>query len=410
MRKRTALIFLCLTLLGMLAQVVPFLLYPLPSARQVAVMTLPQHYPPGYTATDYAKAQAFHQAFFWGDLLNTLTTVFGLCALLFSGLPERFGAVSSPKPRAWLARISFLVAVYLALFATDGSFNYACFHQLKSFGLSSLTVPAWVKLRLLASVVPLMFFVLKYLFVTCTLPLCQRQWWWVAVLGIFLINSVIPEFLSRDRPINLVENLQPLTSGPHYDAMQTVLRKTGSDLPIFVVDESRRSKTSNIWLTGRKGREYVLVTDTFLQFYPPPQVAIALAHELGHFQLRLTSLVLRKSFGLLLLLLSFGLAFLCAGRQAVPVSLMPRLVLVIMLCSSLVSFALAPISLALSRAEERHADHYALQLTGNPTDFRRLLLKLAQQQFVPLDLPRWQYYLCANHPTFLERAAPLRDP
>ena len=410
MRNRTTLIFLCLTLLGMLAQVAPFFLFPFPGSRQVAAVTLPPSYPPDYTATDYAKAHAFHQAFFWGDWLNTLTTVFVLFAILFSGLPERFGAVSTPKPRAWLTRGSFLVAIYLALFATDGSFNYACFHQLKSFGLSSLTVLAWVKLRLLASVVPLMFFVLKYLFVTCTLPLCQRQWWWVAVLSIFLINSVIPEFFSRDRPIDLVENLQPLTSGPHYDAMQTVLRKTSSDLPIFVVDESRRSKTSNIWLTGRKGREYVLVTDNFLQFYPPPQVVIALAHELGHFQHRLTSLVLRKSFGLLVLLLSFGLAFLCTGRQALPVSLAPRVVLIIMLCSNLVSFALAPMSLARSRAEECRADHYALQLTGNPTDFRRLLLKLAQEQFVPLDLPRWQYYLCADHPSFLERTAPLRDP
>src|SRR6185436_590643 len=54
MRTRTAAILLGLTLLSGLAQVVPFLLHPVPDAQAVAAMTPPSNYPPGYTAADHA--------------------------------------------------------------------------------------------------------------------------------------------------------------------------------------------------------------------------------------------------------------------------------------------------------------------------------------------------------------------
>jgi STE24 endopeptidase len=403
--KKATWTLLCLTLVAIVAQVVPFLLFPVSGATQGAGVTLPPNYPVEYTPVDFAKAHTLDSALFWGGLMLIVTNVLALVTLLHSGINERIGAVSAPKLRAWRVRIFFLVAIFLCFELIGLPVRYCRFQHFKAFGLSVLTGSAWAKLVLAGLAIPLIFFVLKYLLVTCTLPLCKRLWWVAAAVGLFLIVHGTPEIISRTYPVDPIENLHPLTAGPHFDAMKRLLGEAGLNLPVMVVDQSHRSKDANICLTGRAGREYVLMTDTFAQDYTPEEVTLALAHELGHFRRKTTSMLIEKSNAFLLLLLSFWLAFLLSGRRALPVSSAPRVVVLTMICSVLASFALAPISLALSRHEERLADHYALELTGNAEVFGRLLLKVAQHELQPLDLPLWRYYLGASHPTFLERIA-----
>ena len=407
-RKSATIVLLCLTLLGMAAQVLPFVFSRGPTAQAIATVNLPSNYPPDYTPTDFDKANTFDQARFWGDALNTAATLLALVTLLVSGIPERVGAVVAPKARAWLVRVLFLVAVCLFLRGVDLPFVYSRFQHYKAFGLTALPDSAWWKLYVLGLFVPLALFVLKYLMVICTLPLCKQSWWLAATFGFFLISHVVPEVVSRTYPLDPVEKLEPLASGPHRDSMKAMLHQAGLDLPIMVVDESRRSRTASIGLTGRAGREYVLLTDTFVQQYTPQQAALALAHELGHFQRRTLSLLVQKSCALLTLMFSFGLVFMLSRKRALPISTAPRIVVLTLLCSLLVSHVFAPVSLAISRREERLADRYALQLAGDGEEYQRLLVKVAQQEFAPLDMPPLRYYLYASHPTFLERIAQSR--
>src|SRR5258707_7279236 len=309
------------------------------------------------------------------------------------------------KARAWLVRILFLIAVWFCLRLVDLPLIYFRFQYYKTFGLSLLGEIPWLKLYLAGHPVPLTLFVLKYLLVICALPLCQQFWWLAAALGLFMITSVIPEVLSRTYPLDPIENRQPLTNGPHYDSMKALLTKDGLNLPIMVTDESRRSKGASICLTGRSGREYVLVTDTFVQEYSPQQVTLALGHELGHFRSNGTVLLIHQTSALVVLLATFGLAFVLTGRRPLPVSSAPRIVLVTILCSGSASNALAPASLALSRQEERYADRYALDLGGDREEFKRLLVKVSRHELEPLDMPAWEYYLDASHPTIFGRIA-----
>lgn len=392
-----------LILLGLAAQVASFTLHPVPGNREIAATKLPPHYPPDYTAADYARAAALDEALFWGNLATTATTVCVLSGLLLSGIVEQLGAASATTARAWLIRILFLVALYIGLCVIGFPFRYCRFLHYRAFGLSELTVLGWLKLFLLGLPVPLALFALKYLLVICTLPLCKRLWWLAASVGVFLVFDATPEIVSRTYPADPIENVQVLAAGPHSDSMKFTLRKAGLDLPLMVVDESRRSKTANICLTGRRGREYVLLTDTFVQEYAPQQVSLALAHELGHFQRKGIVLLVHLGTALLLSLLTFGFVFVLTGLQALPVSSAPRIVVLTMLCALAVGQTFAPVSLALSRREERLADHHALQLGGNRAEYQRLLLRVAQHELTPLDLPPWRYYLCASHPTFLER-------
>lgn len=392
-------------MLGLAAQVASFTLHPVPGDREIAATKLPPHYPPDYPAADYARAEALDEALFWGNLATTATMVCVLSALLLSGIIEQVGAASATGARAWFIRILFLAAIYLGLCVLGLPFRYCRFLHFRAFGLSELTVFGWLKLFLLGLPVPLALFALKYLLVICTLPLCKRLWWVAASVGVFLVFDATPEIVSRTYPADPIENVQALAAGPHSDSLKFMLRKAGLDLPLMVVDESRRSKTANICLTGRRGREYVLLTDTFVQDYAPEQASLALAHELGHFRRKTPALLFRLSSALLLSLLTFGCVFLLTGRRALPVSSAPRVVVLTMLCALIVGHAFAPVSLAFSRREERMADHYALQLAGDGKHYQRLLVNVAQHELTPLELPPWRYYLCASHPTFLERIA-----
>ncbi len=69
------------------------------------------------------------------------------------------------------------------------------------------------------------------------------------------------------------------------------------------------------------------------------------------------------------------------------------------------SFLMLPLGNALSRAQERRADHYALRLTANPAAFVTAMKRLGQQNLAedrPSALARWLFY---SHPPLRERIA-----
>jgi STE24 endopeptidase len=403
--RKAALAFAGLGLLAMFLQAVPFLLFSNPGAESLSATKLPSNYPPAYSVTDYLNARALDQATFWGGIFRTTATVLALFAMLFSGLADWVGQVRASKAQAWLLRIAFLFAVFLCCRFVELPFLVCRFQQNKAFGLTSLPGTAWLKLLLLQWIVPLALFTLRYVFVICTLPLGRRFWWLAAALGLFLIGDVAPEVLSRTYPLDSVETLHPLDPGPHADQLKALLRKAHLDLPIMVADEARRSNSGQICLIGRPGREYVLVSDTFLRDYTPRQVTLALGHELGHFERRPITLLVEKTGALVLLLLSFGLVSLLTGRRALPIEAAARVVLLTILCSLLCARVLNPMSLAYTRSEERFADRHALELVGGGQELEQLLLKVAQNERDPLDIPAWRYFWSASHPTFLERIA-----
>jgi STE24 endopeptidase len=69
------------------------------------------------------------------------------------------------------------------------------------------------------------------------------------------------------------------------------------------------------------------------------------------------------------------------------------------------SFVMLPLGNAVSRAQERRADRFALQLTRNPAAFVSAMRRLSQQNLAeerPSWLARWLFY---SHPPMPERIA-----
>jgi Zn-dependent protease with chaperone function len=387
----------------MIAQVAPFLVGHLPASDH-----LPATYPPNYDYKDLVSAESYSRPIVLGGLARKITTILALIVIMLSGVADKSEVRIGSRLRQWLIRLLFLIALFAWLYVVR--FPYSClayYHDL-AFGLTDLALHERLRLLVIGLPIPLALFALKYLLVFCTVPLFKRWWWLGATILLFLLAHVIPEFVSRTLPSDPIRTLTALESGPYATALKQVSQKTGMDLPLFVEDRSERSNTVNIYIAGRSGREYVVLTDTFISSFSPEEAGVALAHELGHHYRGRTSLFEGKILALFKLLVGLGLAAWFAHgipwRQTTPM----RVVLVAMLCLSLTRIAFLPVTNALSRKDERHADRYAIELTGDSDTLQALLVKIAKLNLEPLDLPWWEYYMFSSHPTVLERTRGIR--
>jgi len=138
--------------------------------------------------------------------------------------------------------------------------------------------------------------------------------------------------------------------------------------------------------------------DTLLKEFTPAETRLVVAHELGHVRHKdvpggLLWLALVAPFGTLVVARATE-KLTRDGRSPVPAAV---------LSLALVAPALTMISSQLSRAVERRADAFALELTGEPEAMIGFERKITLQNVGDPDPPRWQQLFMATHPTTMER-------
>jgi STE24 endopeptidase len=141
--------------------------------------------------------------------------------------------------------------------------------------------------------------------------------------------------------------------------------------------------------------------------YSEEEIEVVLAHEIAH-----------HVHGDIWKALAFESALVLAGFWAAARALdaaVPRLGLegpadiaglpVLLLAAGAVSLLTLPAAYALSRANERRADRFALHLTRNPAAFISAMRRLAAQNLAeerPSKVIQWLFY---SHPPIRERIA-----
>src|SRR5262249_51204556 len=136
-------------------------------------------------------------------------------------------------------------------------------------------------------------------------------------------------------------------------------------------------------------------------------IEVVLAHELAHHVhgdiwkgIAFESALVLGGFYLAARALDAFAAF--AGlRDAADVAGLPLLIL----AAGAVSLVMVPVAHAISRAYERSADRFALELTRNPSAFISAMRRLGAQNLAeehPSRLVQWLFY---SHPPLAERIA-----
>ena len=171
-------------------------------------------------------------------------------------------------------------------------------------------------------------------------------------------------------------------------------------MEIYSVDASRRTTAANAYVTGLGPTKRVVLFDTLLDRYKRDEVRVVVAHELGHVRHRdvsrsvLFAAIVAPASSFAVQHLSWALS----DERGTPATL-PALAL----SGALVSAPIGLIANRLSRAVERRADAYSLELSGAPDAFVSFERTIAVQNVADLKPPRWVSEVMSTHPPTDER-------
>lgn len=178
---------------------------------------------------------------------------------------------------------------------------------------------------------------------------------------------------------------------------------------VLVADASRRTTKENAYVSGIGATRRLVLYDTLLEKAARDEVALVVAHELGHRRERhvewgtvIGALAMAAGVFVMWLLLRSD-SVLRAARAAGPGD--PRIVPLVLLVASVLNLVTLPPSNWLSRRFERSADRFALELTGDRDAYVRTERGLALRNLADLDPDPVTYRLLFTHPAPAERIA-----
>jgi len=308
-------------------------------------------------------------------------------------------------PFPWSAALYLLIlaAGYGVIMAPLGYYyNFVLPHR---YGLSKQNLASWLWDRVKASGLQL-FLGLCLVTVVYWLIGNIPGLWWLAVALIISLVSLILTWLTPTFLIPLFFKLKPLQEGGLKQKLVDLAKRAGFDInECLTMDLSSKATTANAMLSGWGRSRRIIFSDTLLEGYSWDEIAVTLAHELGH---RLHNDI-PKLIGIqsAVFLLAFYLANLALRGGVAIFSLqgisdiagLPWLILVLAILISVLQPALN----WYNRRIETAADETAMVLSDNPQAFVSLMTKLTDQNLNEAEPSQWAKLLFYDHPTYNER-------
>jgi STE24 endopeptidase len=227
------------------------------------------------------------------------------------------------------------------------------------------------------------------------------QTWWAPAAGgsvLFgaLLAAVAPVLLDP-----VFNDFTPLPEGETRSDVLELAERAGVRVgEVYAIDASRRTTAANAYVSGLGPTKRVVLFDTLLDRYSRDEVRMVVAHELAHVRHRdvprnvAYASLIAPGAALAVQRVSWALSDERGSAGALPA---------LALATALVSTPLGLIGNRLSRAVERRADQYSLELGGAPEAFISFERAISLQNVADLRPPRWISRLMASHPPTHQR-------
>jgi STE24 endopeptidase len=225
-----------------------------------------------------------------------------------------------------------------------------------------------------------------------------RDWWRAAAGGSVAVAVVVT--LAGPVVLDPIFNdFEPLPEGELRREVLALAQRAGVAIgEVFEVDASRRTSAANAYVNGLGASRRVVLYDTLLASFTPAEARSVVAHELAHVRYRDVPRLLVY----LALVAPAGTRAVARLAERLSGSDEPELP-ALALAGGVVSAALGVLTRQLSRAIERRADAFSLELTGDADAFDSFERRITRQNLADPDPPRWLALLLGTHPPIVER-------
>jgi STE24 endopeptidase len=178
---------------------------------------------------------------------------------------------------------------------------------------------------------------------------------------------------------------------------------------ILVADKSKQTDETNAYVTGLGSSAQIVLWDTTITRMPPDEIVAIIGHELGHYvehHVIIGGTMGAVSLFLLIPIIRWIAEVLLAkfgNRWKISSLADPAAIPILIVSMSLVSFAIAPATNAISRAIEHRADSFGLAITGNRLAMARAMVDLANENLENPYPSKWSVFWFDDHPPTGER-------
>jgi STE24 endopeptidase len=227
--------------------------------------------------------------------------------------------------------------------------------------------------------------------------------WWIPGAAVVVAFGVIITYAGPVVLDPLFNTFKRLPAGQTRSDVLALARRAGVDVgQVYEVDASRRTSAANAYVNGIGHTKRVVLYDNLLKEFTPAELRLVVAHELGHVRHRdvprgLLYLLIVAPFGMFAVA-RLGERLAPQDAAGTPLAL-PGMLLAVAIVSSVITVE----SNQLSRAVERSADAFALELTREPGTQIAFQRKIAIQNVSDPDPPKWVTFLLGTHPPTIER-------
>ena len=402
-----ALVLLLTALTAALAVTVPWT--PLPGAELVPDASR------DFTPAQIAREVAFHDAL---RPTSYASLALGLLAVSVLGLTHAGSrvvrAVARPLGGGWVWQVLLgTLAVTALVRLVTLPLRMRSEIVLREYGLSTQTWPSWTLDLVRGLLVDAALSALALLALVGLARGARRTWWaWgaAATAGLVVAGSFAYPLVVEP----VFNSFTSLEDEPLREQVLELAARDGVAVDdVLVSDASRRTTALNAYVSGFGSSRRIVLYDTLVEGATPQEVALVVAHELGHAEERdvlvgtlLGALGAAAAVCGLALLLSWPPVLRRSGAEGMHD---PRVVPLLLALVSVGSLLVAPASNLVSRRIEARADVHSLDLTRDPRTFADSQRRLALANLSDLDPHPLAYALFATHPSSTERLALVRE-
>ena len=274
------------------------------------------------------------------------------------------------------------------------------------YGLSTMTLPAWLADLFKGLALSLVLEVLA-VEVIYVLLATQPQTWWLWTALILLFFTVVMANLAPVLILPIFYKFTPLPEGELTRRLLALADRAHTRVRgVFSFQMSRKTTAANAALMGLGNTRRIVLGDTMLDRYTPDEIEVVLAHELGHHVHHdLWKLIISQSVLTLggLYLVNLALHWAVDAQHYYLGLADPATMPFLLLVTAVFGLVVMPISNGLSRAIEYQADEYALQSTRMVGAFKSAMTRLANQNLSDIEPSPLVEFLFHDHPAISKR-------